>query len=208
MAAALIGLTFSSASFGQTASPRFAEDFESGLERWQIVDAESWALQEHGKGKSLSITQRGSEYKPKVRSPRHIALIKGLQADSFTITFEVKSTKDTGNHRDCCVFFNYQDPTHFYYVHLGARPDPHSGQIFVVNDAPRTAITDNKKPVPWTDKWHRVKLVRDYSSGSIRVYFDDMKTPHLEVTDKTFGKGRIGIGSFDDMNAFDSIEVR
>ncbi len=92
----------------------FEDDFENGHGKWEIVDNKSWALQEHGQGKSLSITQRESEYKPKVRSPRHIALMKDVQAADFVLTFKVKSTKDTGNHRDCCVFFCYENPTRFY----------------------------------------------------------------------------------------------
>ena len=35
-----------------------------------------------------------------------------------------------------------------------------------------------------------------------------METPHMSVKDTTFGKGRIGLGSFDDMNAFDEVEIR
>ena len=53
-----------------------------------------------------------------------------------------------------------------------------------------------------------MKLVRDSGKGTIEVYFDDMETPLMQAIDKTFGKGRIGIGSFDDMNDFDDIEVR
>ena len=53
-----------------------------------------------------------------------------------------------------------------------------------------------------------MKLVRDTKKGTIEVYFDDMKTPHMSITDKTFGKGRIGIGSFDDMNDFDNVKLR
>ena len=185
----------------------FTDNFEDGAEKWRIIDPESWAIQQHGKGKSLSITRRESEYEPQVRSPRHIALVRDLQLGDFEITFNVKSTKDTGDHRDCCIFFNYQDPTHYYYVHLGARPDPASGQIFIVNDAPRTPLTDNTKRVPWSDDWHKVKLVRDTTSGKISVYFDDMQTAHLEVSDSTFGKGQVGLGSFDDMNAFDTVRI-
>jgi hypothetical protein len=188
-------------------SPLFVEDFEQGHDRWQIVDPQSWQLQEHGLGKSLAIIRRDSEYQPPVRSPLHIALIKDVELDSFELTFKVKSTKNTGDHRDCCAFFNYQDPTHYYYVHLGAKPDPASGQIFLVNDAPRAPLTRNQKPTPWTDNWHPVKVVRDAKSGLIAVYFDDMATPHLQVSDRTFGRGRIGIGSFDDMDAFDEIRV-
>ena len=29
----------------------------------------------------------------------------------------------------------------------------------------------------------------------------------MSVVDKTFGKGRIGLGSFDDMNDFDDIKL-
>ena len=123
----------------------------------------------------------------------------------FVLTFDVKSTKDTGGHRDCCVFFNWQDAEHFYYCHLGASPDPHSGQIMIVKDAPRKAMTENKNKTPWKNEtWHKVKVVRESAKGTIDVYFDDMKKPHMSVIDKTYGKGRIGIWSFDDMNDFDS----
>ncbi len=187
--------------------PIFTEDFESGIDRWELVDPKSWAVEEHGQGKSIAIIRRESEYAPKVRSPLHIALVKDIKASDFEMTFKVKSTKNTGNHRDCCVFFNYQDPTHFYYIHLGAKPDPASGQIFIVNDEPRRPLTKNEKLVPWTEDWHTVKLVRIASTGKIAIYFDDMEQPHLETNDKTFGEGRLGIGSFDDMDAFDSIVV-
>ena len=34
-----------------------------------------------------------------------------------------------------------------------------------------------------------------------------MSKPHMSLDDKTYGKGRIGIGSFDDMNDFDNIKL-
>ena len=117
----------------------FEENFEKGTDRWEILDPESWQLKKSDGGSAIEITSRGSKYKPPVRSPGHVALIKDLKVGSFDITFKVRSTKDTGNHRDCCVFFGYQDDQHFYYVHLGAKPDPHSGQIMIVKEAPRLA---------------------------------------------------------------------
>lgn len=206
--AGLIGLfTNGLAGAAEKAAPVFEEDFEDVIARWEIVDPETWAL-EHGKsGTGLGITQRESAYEPAVRSPLHIALIKDLELKSFEMTFDVKSTLDTGAHRDCCIFFGYQDPTHFYYVHLGARPDPASGQIMVVDGAPRTPLTQNERQVGWDDDWHRVKLVRDLDEGTIAVYFDDMQTPHMTVQDKRFGKGRVGLGSFDDRNVFDNVRI-
>ena len=185
----------------------FEDDFEKGRSRWQTTDDAAWSLHDNDNGKAFGLNKKISDYTPKYRSPHNIALIKGIEVADFVLTFEVKSTKDSGVHRDCCIFFNYQDPTHFYYVHLGARPDPVSGQIMIVNNAPRVSMTENEKPVPWDNAWHKVKLVRDTQQGLIEVYFDDMKKAHMSVVDKTFGKGQIGIGSFDDLNDFDNIKL-
>ena len=185
----------------------FQEDFEKGIANWTVLDPDTWQIRSHGKNMTFEITERKSAYQPPVRSPGHVALIRDLQLESFQIDFDVRSTKDTGGHRDCCVFFAYQDNQHFYYVHLGAKPDPHSGQIMIVKEAPRKALTDNKNVTKWDDQWHHVRLIRDAKSGSIEVFFDDMKTPHMKVVDKTFVKGQVGIGSFDDLNEFDNVKI-
>ncbi len=185
----------------------FSDDFEQGADRWETTDDTAWQIQEDGDNKAFGLNRRVSNYKPEFRSPHNIALVKDLEVSDFVIRFRVKSTLDTGGHRDCCVFFGYQNPSQFYYVHLGAQPDPNSGQIMIVDRAPRTPLTDNKNPTPWTDDWHEVKVVRCVESGTIEVYFDDMDKPLMTATDKTFGKGRIGIGSFDDMNDFDDVKV-
>ena len=192
----------------QPAAIVFSDDFENGSGKWEILDPDTWKLSQSGENQTIEITERQSTYKPPHRSPFHVAIAKGIELDNFDITFRVRSTLDTGNHRDCCVFFGYQDAAHFYYVHLGAKPDPHSGQFMIVKDAARLALTENKKNVPWTDGWHTVRLVRNADTGATDVYFDDLTTPHLSVTDTTFGKGRIGIGSFDDRNEFDDVVIR
>ncbi|MEM9367353.1 MAG: hypothetical protein AAGD07_15275 [Planctomycetota bacterium] len=185
----------------------FEEDFESGSDHWEMLDPDTWRLKERSDGHGIEITERGSAYKPPFRSPGHVALVKDLSVGNCEIRFRVRSTKDTGNHRDCCVFFGFQDAANFYYVHLGAKPDPHSGQIMIVNDAPRLAMTTNERLTPWDDDWHDVMVRRAVSTGLIEVYFDDMETPHMSVSDTTFGAGRLGIGSFDDLNEFDDFSV-
>ncbi len=185
----------------------FQDDFSDGSTRWETTDAGSWTLTNQNGRTAWGLNKRKSEYQPKVRSPHNIALVRDLDLTDTIIEFEVKSTRDTGNHRDCCVFFQYRDPEHFYYVHLGAKPDPHSGQIMIVDGAPRRALTTNKNPVPWDDQWHHVRLERDTASGKIAVFFDNMKTPLMEAHDKTFISGRVGIGSFDDMNDFSRVKI-
>ncbi|MEE9603850.1 MAG: hypothetical protein V3V75_11130, partial [Thermoguttaceae bacterium] len=113
-----------------------------------------------------------------------------------------------GAHRDMCVFFNYQDPTNYYYVHLGKVPDPKSCQIMIVDDAPRRPLTKNKKTgAAWTGGWHDVKVVRRTGDGTIEVYFDDMEKPLLKAVDKTFTSGQIGIGSFDDTGNWNDLKL-
>lgn len=185
----------------------FEEDFEKGISRWELSDQGAWDLIDKEGNRTFGLNKRISDYQPKVRSPHNIALVKGLAAGDVQVTFRVRSTLDTGNHRDCCVFFGYQDPEHFYYVHLGAKPDPASGQIMIVDGQPRRPLTDNKNLVSWDDRWHNVKLVRKVSDGTIQVYFDDMDRPIMQASDKTFGAGRVGIGSFDDQNEFDDVRV-
>lgn len=185
----------------------FSEDFEQGVDRWERTDPAAWSITEHDGNHVFGLNKRISDYQPPHRSPHNIALIKDLVLEDFVITYRVKSTLDTGGHRDCCTFFCYQDAANFYYVHMGAKPDPHSGQIMIVQDAPRKAMTENTKQVAWDDQWHTIKLTRDSKSGRIAIYFDDMEEPHMTVVDTTFSKGRIGIGSFDDMNDFDDVRV-
>ncbi|MBT7729555.1 MAG: hypothetical protein HN703_11790, partial [Planctomycetaceae bacterium] len=125
----------------------FHDDFHDGSTKWETTDDASWTLTQQKGRSAWGLNKRKSDYQPKFRSPYNIALIRDLELTETVIEVEVKSTRDTGNHRDCCIFFQYQDPEHFYYVHLGAKPDPHSGQIMIVNGAARCALTTNKKPV-------------------------------------------------------------
>jgi len=185
------------------------EDFENGADRWGPMDPAAWRIRTTDQGKVYNQFKQ-SKYKPPHRSPFNIALLKDLLPCDFDLTVRVQSTHTTaGAHRDMCVFFGYQDPAHFYYVHLGRRPDPASSQIMIVNGAPRKMITENKSPgIPWDDGWHTVKVVRRVEDGLIEIYFDDMKKPKMVAHDKTFTWGQIGLGSFDDHGNWDDLELR
>jgi hypothetical protein len=186
----------------------FADDFEKGADHWQPTDPGAWKITETDRGKVYN-QFKNSEYKPPHRSPFNISLLKDVMVSDFVLTVKVQSTNQgAGAHRDMCLFFNYQDPAHFYYVHLGQRPDPHSSQIMIVNDAPRVMITKNKSPgIPWDDEWHDVKVARRVKDGAIEIYFDDMKKPAMIAEDKTFGSGRVGLGSFDDNGNWDDFKL-
>jgi hypothetical protein len=107
------------------------------------------------------------------------------------------------------IVFGYQDPKHFYYVHLAMKADDHANQIFIVNDAARKKISLTTTPgTKWDDAWHTLRVVRNVKAGTIEIYFDDLEKPVMTAKDDTFTWGQVGIGSFDDTSDWDDIELR
>lgn len=187
----------------------FRDDFSGGSEAWEPTDAKAWKITEID-GDSAYEILGGSKYEPPHRSPINIAIRKDGTVGDFVLTARVQTKQTPRGHRDMCLVFGYQNPANFYYVHLGQETDPHANQIFLVNEAPRVAISEKTNDgTPWeTGKWHQVKIVRKVATGLIEVYFDDMETPSHIAHDKTFAWGRVGIGTFDDMGLWDDVELR
>jgi hypothetical protein len=83
----------------------FQDDLPEGAGRLEPTDSAAWTLGRDGARAVWGVNRGISDYKPKVRSPHNVALAKHVELSGTVITFQVKSTRDTGNHRDCCVFF-------------------------------------------------------------------------------------------------------
>lgn len=207
----LISLT---AGIGWTAEPGesslplvLEEDFENGADRWEPSDPAAWEVVQDAKNRVFR-QGKASKFEPPHRSPFNIALLKDVVVGDCDLIARVRSTKEDYPHRDACLVFGYQDPAHFYYVHFGKRADDHANQIFIVNGAPRTKISRTSTPgTNWDDEWHTVKVSRRPEQGTIEIYFDDMTTPAMTAEDKTFGAGRIGIGTFDDTADYDDVRL-
>jgi hypothetical protein len=187
----------------------YQEDFEKGADHWQPLDARQWQIKKTDKGQVYSQHKKETEYKPPHRSPTNVALLKNVTVGDLELTAKVLSTHPDYGHRDAVIVFGYQDPAHFYYVHLGKQADDHANQIFIVNDAARTKISlTSTSGTNWDDNWHTVRVVRKVADGTIEIYYDDMTKPVMTAKDKTFASGRIGIGTFDDTSDWDDVVVR
>ena len=186
----------------------YENDFEKSADEFTPTDASAWQLVS-GRGGQVYAQSAKSKYDPPHRSPVNIALLKDVSVGDFVLDVKVKSTIADYDHRDVCLVFGYQDAAHFYYVHFGKRADDHANQVFIVNDAPRTKISTKTTPgTPWDDEWHDVRIVRTAAEGKIEVYFDDMQSPAMTASDRTFVTGGIGIGTFDDTAEFDDVKLR
>lgn len=189
----------------------YAESFdkESAFAGFEFADPATWKYStESGKGGSLECFGK-SAYEPAVRSPFYISLITAKQFGSFVLEADLQQTGRVYNHQDMCVFFGFQDPSHFYYTHISKAMDDHANNVFIVNNEPRIKIsTKTNDGQNWQpNQWHKIRLERNVESGSIRLFFDDMTQPVMEAQDKTFGAGGIGFGSFDDSGKVDNIRI-
>ncbi|MEO6594370.1 MAG: hypothetical protein ABIP94_06425 [Planctomycetota bacterium] len=177
------------------------------LDHFAYSDTSRWRRNDDARGDLELLGD--SHYAPPVRSPTSIALWRSLEVADFNLEVELLQTGRDYGHRDLCLFFGFQSPTRFYYVHLAPAPDANAHNVFLVNDAPRT----NLAPVPargvdWGhDVWHHVRIERRTATGTIRVFWDRGTEPILDATSTTFAWGRIGFGSFDDSGRFRSLRV-
>ena len=180
----------------------------TALHDFRFTDPAAWRFAKTNDTTALELVKQ-SKYAPIVRSPVNIALITDKAFGDFVLEADLIQTGKEYGHRDMCLFFGFQSPTNFYYAHIATAADPNAHNIFIVNNAPRKNFAkETTKGVNWgLGVWHKVRLERNVSAGTIRVYFDDMTKPIMLAEDKTFTRGAIGFGSFDDTGMVDNIRI-
>jgi len=188
----------------------YRQDFKDAAAIGDFIfsDPRAWKVAKAA-GRTGLAYDNSSQYKPKVRSPRVIGLIKDIKVRDFVLEADICQTGKEYGHRDACLFYGFTDPSHFYYTHIATKADPHAHNIFLVNDEPRTAIAARTtKGIDWgQNEYHRVRLVRRGSDGTILLYYDDMSKPMMEAKDTHFGWGWVGFGTFDDQGVVTGIRL-
>lgn len=171
---------------------------------WDYSDDDAWEwCKEAGTGTPLLVLEKRADYQPPHRSPHSLALAQGIELQDFDLEVEAKSTKEYYGHLDLCLIFGYRDPAHYLYAHLAAKADPNAHHVMLVDGAPRRPVTTERtEGVDWGDTWHSLKLTR--RGEHVEVFFDGERV----ITAKApLGKGRIGVGSFDDTGEFRNLRV-
>lgn len=180
------------------------------MDAFLMTDPQAWKYAA-GEGKNPPALElmKQSRYAPPFRSPVNIALIKDRIFGDCIIDVRCQQTGKEYGHRDMVFVFGYQSPSQYYYTHIATAADDHANQIFIVNEAPRRKISkESNKGNQWgLNEWHRVRIERKVTDGSIKVYFDDLNKPIMIAEDKTFGAGWVGFGSFDDTGKIADIQI-
>jgi hypothetical protein len=178
------------------------------LKDFVFTDQSAWRLAKEKDKPALELHKQ-SAYKPEHRSPLNIALIADKVFGDFVMEVEVLSTKKPYGHQDMCLFFGFTGPSQYYYNHIAVAADPNAHNVFIVNNAPRKNFAkETTKGVTWGEReWHKIRAERDTQAGTYKVFFNDFSKPIMLAEDKTFTKGHIGFGSFDDVGMVTSIKI-
>lgn len=188
----------------------YQQDFEkdSALQDFVFSDAKAWKVTRDNGRAGLELVKQ-SDYKPVVRSPFNIALVADRVFGDFILEADLMQTGKEYGHRDMCLFFGFQNPTNFYYAHIAMAPDDHAHNLFIVKNEPRVKFArEVSQGVNWgLNVWHKVRLERKASDGSVKVFFDDMTKPIMAGEQKAFGAGYVGFGSFDDTGKISNVRI-
>ncbi|HCT79735.1 MAG TPA: hypothetical protein DGG94_10415 [Micromonosporaceae bacterium] len=178
---------------------------------WAPVTPAKWRFP----GKEVILAEPGVA-RPGPRRPfEYAVLTAGPTFGSTQIDAEVRlDTPVEVSNRDVILVFGYRSDTQFYYVHLSSDNTiyPHNG-IFVVNNADRLRLdhqwngSTGAPPAIRDALWHKVRVVHCAGTGEIAVYVDGSNVPLMTAVDTTFGTGRVGFGSFDNIGRLRNLRV-
>lgn len=191
-----------------TANQTFTDNFGAGLANWQLLNPDSWEIQNAAGDPVLVLLKKGPQIPP-VRRPGEYGLIRDKQWTDTTVTVRIRTLMpDEVKGRDICILFGYVDDTHFYYAHLCSDSNGKAHNVIMkVSGDERSVIMKENLPQPrLTSQWHTVRI-EHLSGGSIKVWMDDMEGPLMTADDNDYPAGMVGVGSFDDIAMFDSVEV-
>ncbi|GIF63784.1 hypothetical protein Ais01nite_18190 [Asanoa ishikariensis] len=164
------------------------------------------------------ILAEAGEARPGPRRPfEYAVLTAGPSFGAVEVTAEVRlDTPVEVTNRDVIIVFGYRSDTEFYYAHVSTDNTiyPHNG-IFKVNNADRERIdyqwngrSLGANPAIVDAKWHTVRVKHLPTTGEIAVYVDGVKDPLMTAKDTTFGSGRVGFGSFDNIGRLRDLKVK
>ncbi|MFE0588432.1 PQQ-dependent sugar dehydrogenase [Micromonospora echinospora] len=184
----------------------------SGPESWTPVTPSKWQFD-----RDEVILAEAGVSRPGPRRPFEYAVVTdGPQWSSVEIEADVRlDTPVEVSNRDVIVVFGWRSDTEFYYAHLSTDNTilPHNG-IFKVHNADRQRIdhqwngrSRGANPAIVDADWHRVRVVHLPATGEIAVYLDGKKDPLMTAKDTTFGSGRVGFGSFDNIGRLRHLTV-
>lgn len=183
---------------------------KDSFSEWIANIPQNWEILHEG-GEGLLYLKKEGTF-GEIRKPTSYAILDHIDATDFELSVDVKCLRDTSvEGRDVVIIFGYQDSSKFYYAHISNMNNNVHNIVGIVNNKDRERISpilsDDSKARLVDFNWHKIKVIRNISIGSIKVFVDDMENPIHSIIDKTLNHGKIGLGSFDDTAKFKNFEL-
>lgn len=123
-------------------------------------------------------------------------------AGDFTLTVDATAASSTGGYDDYSIYFNYQDPSNYYYASFNETNGPNTHGIFKLVGGTKIQLADFAATItPGTSSAIRVEK----SGSTISVYRDGVWL--ASATDTTFTGGKVGLGAGNSLASFDNLIV-
>lgn len=174
--------------------------------RWTVPNPADWKVDQAGGSAVLQLIT-GREPPPGPRRPMQFAVAETPAFHEVTLDADVKPLQ-----RSLMIVFAYRDAAHFDYAHLsidsGTKQPNHNG-IFHVYGGERVRISSPASPAAFAEsnRWYRVRLHFDGTTGVVEVTVDGQPVPALRAVDMSLSSGRVGIGSFDETGEFRNVHI-
>ncbi len=174
--------------------------------KWAVPVTSDWKIENDAGTEVLRMLVARPQREP--RRPTQFALADTAPFERVTLEAEVKRLGGS-----LILVYAWRDATHFNYAHLsvdtGAKQPVHNG-VFHVYGGERVRISTERGPaaLPSADKWYRVKLDYDASTGKALVTVDGRELPSLKAVDLSLGAGKVGVGSFFETALFRNVKIK
>ncbi len=187
----------------------YAQNFNSSksIDDFEFADASKWIISKNGKtGKTLKCTGPGSYSNP-LQGPSVLTILKNIEVGDFVLELDVQQNGKDFGLLDFCILYGIKDANHYNYAQISAKADKDNHNIFTLNGSEPIRIGEKlDQGVLWgVDEWHHVKVERNMTEKSVKVYFNEqliIETPN-DISDYGF----IGFGSTKSALKMDNIKL-
>ena len=185
---------------------QYQQNFSSAksLADFRVDDPSRWGIFKNNNNYYL---QCSSPLAPNAL-PSNIAVVINKIMGDFILEADVMPVTDSAGNQEACIFVGIRD-SKYYFIQFSNVADSNRHGIFLVRNSGISRITDDSlNPVAWNGStWHKVRLERNIIRRTIRVFFDNMEIPLMQVKDYELVMGSVGFGTLAGTARFDNVKI-
>jgi hypothetical protein len=167
-----------------------------------------WSISRLQNNSFLHLSKTAAPDSQPATLPLNRCILKNSIYGDFILEVDVNPNTGQGV-SDVCLFLGLKDSTRYYYVLLSTSPANDKQGIYLVKNSVLTKLPERistaRALLP--DTWQKIRVERNITRRTIRVYAGEMTAPILEIQNYELVMGRIGFGSLNSTAAFDNLSV-